>query len=81
MTGLAWNEMNINVRVTLRTNISQTAYISSHMTSTRLNSSKGVVDSARFVATSFGVLTSIMIWSRRERQWRKLSFCPLDERR
>ena len=41
--------------------------------SQRLNSSKGVVNSARFVATSFGVLTSTLICSRRERQWRKLS--------
>ena len=47
--------------------------------SQRLNSSKGVVNSARFVATSFGVLTSTLIWSRREHQWRKLSLCSLDE--
>ena len=45
--------------------------------SQRLNSSKGVVNIARFVATSFGTL--ILIWSRRERQWRKLSLCQLDE--
>ena len=30
--------------------------------SQRLNSSKGVVNIARFVATSFGVLTSTLIW-------------------
>ena len=93
MTGLTWNEMNINVRVIRRTNIARsekTAGILSHMTRTgnfevtssqRLNSSKGVVNSARFVATSCGVLTSTLIWLRRERQWRKLSLCPLDERR
>ena len=93
MTGLAWNEMNIimNVRLIRRTNISlfrKTACILSHMTCTgnfeitssqRLNSSKGVVSGARLVATSLGVLTSTLIWSRRERQWRKLSLCPLDE--
>ena len=49
--------------------------------SQRLKSSKGVVNSARFVATSFGVLTSTLIWLRCERQWRKLCLCPLDERR
>ena len=63
MTGLTWNEMNFNVRVIRRTNISRsekTACILSHMTRTgnfevtssqRLNISKGVVNSARFVAT------------------------------
>ena len=68
MTGLTWNEMNINVRVIRRTNISRsekTACILSYMTHTgnfevtssqRVNSSKGVVNSARFVATSFGLL-------------------------
>ena len=71
MTGLAWNEMNINVRV-IRFEVTG---------SQRLNSSKGFVNSARFVATSFGVLTITLIWSRRERQWRKPSLCPLDERR
>ena len=66
----------------------KTACILSHMTRTgnfeitssqRLNGSKGVVSDARLVATSFGVLTSTLIWSHRERQWRKLSLCPLDE--
>ena len=46
--------------------------------SQRLNSSKSVVNKARFVAISLGVLKSTLIWSRRERQWRKLSLCPLD---
>ena len=84
--------MNINVRVIRRTNISpfRKDCMQSHMTRTgnfevtssqRLNTSNGVVNSARFVATSFGVLTSTLIWSRRDRQWRKLSLCPLDERR
>ena len=90
MTAFAWNEMNINVRVIRRTNITLFIKDFSYTTRTgnfevtssqRLNSSKGVVNSARFVATSFGVLTFTLIWSRREHQWRKLSLCPLDERR
>ena len=81
MTGFAWNEMNINVRVIRRTNISLFIKDFMHLELTR--HVRAILKSpvAKGFATSFGVLTSTLIWSRRERQCRKLSLCPLDERR
>ena len=86
--------MNINVRVIHRTNISLSIKDFMHFerhdtygqffevtSSQRLNSNKVVVNSARFVATSFGVLTFTLMWLRRVHQWRNFPLCPLDGRR